>query len=131
MTHASGILPDKELIDALAAAKEGRKPRLMKIEIDHDRLVLRSSIEGMSDVQAGVSQFHPDNGSLPPIYPAPTHRHHLPVTRLLACPSPPTPIAGSAKSVTPQKCAHFFKCRLWIYFGSLGGRCPLLYILPG
>lgn len=31
MAHASGILPDKALVDAIALAKEGRKPRFLKV----------------------------------------------------------------------------------------------------
>ena len=53
MAHASGIVPDQALADAMGSAKEGRKPRFLKLQIDDDKLVLRSSNDGTDNPKSG------------------------------------------------------------------------------
>eukprot|EP00283_Hemiselmis_rufescens_P011668 CAMPEP_0173451028 /NCGR_PEP_ID=MMETSP1357-20121228/45944_1 /TAXON_ID=77926 /ORGANISM="Hemiselmis rufescens, Strain PCC563" /LENGTH=283 /DNA_ID=CAMNT_0014417751 /DNA_START=63 /DNA_END=911 /DNA_ORIENTATION=+ len=51
MTHASGIVSDKELVEALGRAKEGRTPRVMRVQIEEDKLVLAESLEGSAEAK--------------------------------------------------------------------------------
>eukprot|EP00284_Hemiselmis_tepida_P014097 CAMPEP_0174923892 /NCGR_PEP_ID=MMETSP1355-20121228/6889_1 /TAXON_ID=464990 /ORGANISM="Hemiselmis tepida, Strain CCMP443" /LENGTH=209 /DNA_ID=CAMNT_0016169633 /DNA_START=127 /DNA_END=753 /DNA_ORIENTATION=+ len=56
MTHASGILADKELVEALGRAKEGRTPRAMRVQIEGDKLVLAESLDGTTEAREDFSK---------------------------------------------------------------------------